>query len=76
MHLGDQPTNVDLKDIDVIAKYIYNCYGLHTFSGTSCEALLLHQLFNAPNICLRTLVLSVPRIGQHVKCACIQSGHL
>ena len=76
MHLGDQPTNVDLKDIDVIAKYIYNCYGLHTFSGTSCEALLLHQLLNTPNICLRTLVLSVPWIGQHVKCACIQSGHL
>ena len=71
IHLGDQPTNIDLKDIDILAKYVYNCYGLHTFSGTSFEALRLHQLLNAPNI-----VPSVPRIGQHVKRACIQSGYL
>ena len=76
IHLGDQPTNIDLKDIDIITKYVYFCYGLDTFSRTSFEVLRLYQLLNAPNICLRTLVPSVPWIGQHVKRACIQSGYL
>ena len=35
IHLGDQTTNIDPKDIDIIAKYIYNWYGLDTSSGTS-----------------------------------------
>ena len=52
IHLGDQPTNIDPNDIDIIAKYIYNCYGLDTPSGNSFEALCLHQLLNTPNICL------------------------
>ena len=30
IHLGDQPTNIDPNDINIIAKYIYNCYGLDT----------------------------------------------
>ena len=50
--MGDQPTNIDPNDIDIIAKYIYNCYGLDTPSGNSFEALCLHQLLNTPNICL------------------------
>ena len=50
IHLGDQPANIDPNDIDIIAKYIYNCYGLDTSSGTSFEALRLHQLLNTPNI--------------------------
>ena len=52
IHLGDQPTNIDPNDIDIIAKYIYNCYGLDTSSGTSFEALYLRQLLNIPNLCL------------------------
>ena len=72
-HLGDQPTNIDPNDIDIIAKYIYNCYGLGTSSGTSFEALRLHQLLNTPNICLRTLAPSVPATEQHVGRACTQS---
>ena len=44
IYLGDQPTNIDPNDIDIIAKYIYNCYGLDTSSGTSFEALRLGQL--------------------------------
>ena len=71
-----QPTNIDPNDIYIIAKYIYNCYGLGTFPGTSFEALRLHQLLNTPNICLRTFAPSVPAIEQHVKRACIQAGYL
>ena len=52
IHMGDQPTNIDPSDIDIIAKYICNCYGLDTSSGNSFEALCLHQLLNTPNICL------------------------
>ena len=52
IHLGNQPTNIDSNDIDIIAKYIYNCYGLDTSSDTSFEALRLHQLLSTPNICL------------------------
>lgn len=33
--LCDQIINIDPNDIDIIAKFIYNCYGLDTFSGTS-----------------------------------------
>ena len=76
IHLGDQPTNIDPNDIDIITKYIYNCYGLDTSSGTSFEALRLHQLLITPNICLRTLAPSVPAIEQHVRRACIQAGYL
>ena len=76
IHIGDQPTNIDPNDIDIIAKYIYNCYGLDTSSGTSFEALRLHQLLITPNICLRTLAPSVPAIEQHVRRACIQAGYL
>ena len=36
--LGDQPTNIDPNDMVIIAKYIYNCYGLDTSSGTSFES--------------------------------------
>ena len=43
IHLGDQQTNIDPKDIDIIAKYIYNWYRLDTTSGTSFEAFHLHQ---------------------------------
>ena len=39
VRLCDQPTNIDPNDIDIIAKYIYNCCGLDTSSGTSFEAL-------------------------------------
>ena len=49
IHLGNQPTNIDSNDIDIIAKYIYNCYGLDTSSDTSFEALRLHQLLSTPN---------------------------
>ena len=76
IHLGDQPANIDPNDIDIIAKYIYNCYGLDTSSGTSFEALRLHQLLNTPNTCLRTLGPSVSAIEQHVRCACIQAWYL
>ena len=76
IHLGDQPANIDPNDIDIIAKYIYNCYGLGTSSGTSFEALRLHQLLNTPNICLRTFAPSVSAIEQHVKRSCIQAGYL
>ena len=69
-HLGDQPTNMGLNHFDIIAKYIYDCYGLGTSSGTSFEALRLQQLLNTPNICLRTLAPSVPAIEQHVRRAC------
>ena len=72
IRLGNQPTNIDPNDIDIIVKYIYYCYGLDTSSGTSFEALCLSQLLNTPNICLRALVPSVPAIEQHVKRACIQ----
>ena len=74
--MGDQPTNIDPNDIDIIAKYIYNCYGLDTSSGTSFEALRLHQLLNTPNTCLRTLGPSVSAIEQHIRCACIQAWYL
>ena len=50
--LGDKPTNIDPNEIDIIAKYIYNCYGLDTSSVNSFEALHLCQLLNTPNICL------------------------
>ena len=43
IHLGDQPTNIDPKDIDIIAKYISNWYGLDTTSATSFGSLHLHQ---------------------------------
>ena len=76
IHMGDQPTNIDPSDIDIIAKYICNCYGLDTSSGNSFEALCLHQLLNTPNICLWTLAPSVPAIEQHVRHACIQAGYL
>ena len=76
IHLGNQPTNIDLNDIDIIAKYIYNCYGLDTSSGTSFEALRLRQLLNTLKIWLRTLAPSVPAIEQHVRRACIQAGYL
>ena len=76
IHMGDQPTNIDPNDIDIIAKYIYNCYGLDTSSGTSFEALRLHQLLNTPNTCLRTLGPSVSAIEQHVRRACIQAWYL
>ena len=59
-----------------IVKYIYNCYGLDTYSGASIEALCLHQLLYTPNICLRTLVLSFPAIEQHIRRACIHAGYL
>ena len=61
MRLGDQPTNTDTNDIDIIAKYIYNCYGLHTSSGTSFEALRLRQLLNTyvfEHLCLQFLRLN------------------
>ena len=73
IYLGDQPTNIDPNDIDIIAKYIYNCYGLDASSGTSFEAL---RLLNTPNLCLRTLAPSLPAIEQHVRRACIQAGYL
>ena len=76
IHMGDQPTNIDPSDIDIIAKYICNCYGLDTSSGNSFEALCLHQLLNTPNICLWTLAPSVPAIEQHVRHACIQARYL
>ena len=60
----------------IIVKYIYNCYGLDTYSGASFEALCLHQLLYTPNICLRKLVLSDPVIEQHVRRACIHAGYL
>ena len=63
IHIGYQPTNV----IDIIGKYIYNCYGLDASSGSSFEALHLRQLLNTPNIGLRTLVPSVPAIEQHAR---------
>ena len=63
IHLGDQPNNIHPNDIEIIVKYIYNCYGLGKSSGTSFETLRLLQLLNAPNICLRTLVSSVPVIN-------------
>ena len=59
-----------------IVKYIYNCYGLDTYSGASFEALRLHQLLYTPNICLRTLVLSFPATEQHIRRACIHAGYL
>ena len=58
IHLGDQPANIDPNDIDIIAKYIYNCYGLDTSSGTSFEALRLHQLLNTPNTSSNTWAFS------------------
>ena len=75
IHLGDQPTNIDPNDIDIIARYIYNCYGLDTSSGTSFEALRLRQLINTPKICLLTLVPSIPAIVQHERRVCIQAGY-
>ena len=63
IHLGDQPANIDPNDIDIIAKYIYNCYGLDALSGTSFEALRLCHLLNTPNICLRTLASSVLQLS-------------
>ena len=74
IHLGELLTNIDPNDIDITAKYIYNCYGLDTSSGTDDEALRLRQLLNTPNICLQTLVPSVPATEQHVRLACIQDG--
>ena len=76
IHLGDQPTNIDPNDIVIIAKYIYNCYDLDTSSGTSFEALRLHQLLNTPNICLRRLASLVPAFEQHVRRACMHAGYL
>ena len=76
IHLGDQPTNIDPNDIDIIAKYIYNCCGLDTSSGTSFEALRFRQLLNTPNLCLRTLAPSVSAIEQHVRRACVEAGYL
>ena len=75
IHLGDQSTNIDPNDIDITVKYIYNCYGLDTSSGTSLEALHLRQLLNTPNICLQ-LAPSVPAIEQYVRRAFIQAGYL
>ena len=49
IRLGDQPTNIDPNDIDLIAKYIYNCYNLDTYSGTSFEALF-SQLLNVTTV--------------------------
>ena len=74
--LGDKPTNIDPNEIDIIAKYIYNCYGLDTSSVNSFEALHLCQLLNTPNICLWTLAPSVPAIEQHVRPTCIQARYL
>ena len=72
IHIGYQPANV----IDIIGKYIYNCDGLDASSGSSFEALHLRQLLNTPNICLRTLVPSVPAIEQHARHTCIQATYL
>ena len=76
VRLCDQPTNIDPNDIDIIAKYIYNCCGLDTSSGTSFEALRFRQLLNTPNLCLRTLAPSVSAIEQHVRRACVEAGYL
>ena len=76
MQLSDQPTNNDPNYIDIIAKHVYNCYGLDTSSSTSFEALRLRQVLNTSSICLRTLVPSVPAIEQHARCACIQAWYL
>ena len=76
MYLGDQPTNIDPDDTDIIVKYIYYYYDLDTFSGTLFEALRLRQLFNTSSICLQALMLSVPAIDQHVRRACIQTGYI
>ena len=67
IHIGDKPNNIDPNDIKIIAKYIYNCYGLDTSSGNSFKALHLHQLLNTSNMCLRTIAPSVPAIEQHVR---------
>ena len=74
--LGDQPTNIDPNDIEIMVKYIYNSYVLDTSSGTSSENLCLLHLLNTSNICLRTLVSLVPTIEQHVTRACSQAGYL
>ena len=58
IHLGDQPTNIDPNDIDIIAKYIYNCCGLDTASGTSFEALRLRQLLSTPQMSWNTCAFS------------------
>ena len=70
------PNDIDPNDINIIAKYIYNSYGLDMSSFTSSEVLHLHQLLNTPNICLRTLVSSFPVIEQHVRHVCIQAVYL
>ena len=75
IRLGDQTINIDLNDTEIIVKYIYNCYGLDTSSGTLFKTLRLLQLLNTPNIC-QTLAPSVPAIEQHVRHACIQAGYL
>ena len=66
IHLGDQPTNIDPNDFDIIVNFIYNWYSLDASSGTLIEAICLRQLLNTPGICLQTLVSSVPVIEQHV----------
>ena len=76
IHLGDQSNNIDPNDMDIIAKYTYNWYGLDASSGISFEALHLLQLLNTPNIWLWTLVPSIPAIEQHVRRACIQAWYL
>ena len=63
IRFGDQPTNIDPNDIDIITIYIYNCYGLDISSGTS-------------GTCLWILMPSVPATEQHVRCAYIQTEHL
>ena len=47
IRLGDQPTNIDNdpSDFDIIVKYMYNCSGLDTSSGTSFEDLCLCRVY-------------------------------